>query len=382
MTLGFAVAREGRRLLRVLLIGLLLAVLTASCAGSEMSSGASTASPVSDSRGALEPFGGPARVEAAASQGPAATVEELLDEGLHLAGASPVHLAIRGTPAASSVRCAWRGVARTLDQRADAIRFWLRLGAAGTIPDQVFLERLFAVVLDTVDPDYRETAKANFLSIARGGESMDYLFLTCFADYAVTSFLLGTGTTPATVTVAYDRMDEAASYDLYVREHDTGTYGTDALQTRGAYEAGLQAQVVAAETALSAEIGGREAVVFLAPMGAHNAIGFEAWQAVAQWAVVTDDAGVVQAVRDDTPEGDPEHTQTLANLTSRITTAAAGDAHATTRVTTVGGLQTHYRTTLLAYADITPGDGQTTTFTPAGWGWIDWDTNCMYPNNS
>ena len=32
---------------------------------------------------------------------------------------------------------------------------------------------------------------------------------------------------------------------------------------------------------------------------------------------------------------------------------------------TVGGLQTHYRTTLLAYADITPGDGQTTTFTPA-----------------
>ena len=66
-----------------------------------------------------------------------------------------------------------------------------------------------------------------------------------------------------------------------MREHDTGTYGTEALKTRGDYEAGLQAQVVAAETALSAEIGGREAVVFLAPMGAHNAIGFEAWQAVA-----------------------------------------------------------------------------------------------------
>ena len=48
------------------------------------------------------------------------------------------------------------------------------------------------------------------------------------------------------------------------------------MQTRGNYEAGLQAQVVAAEQALSDEIGGREAVVFLAPMGAHNAIGFEA----------------------------------------------------------------------------------------------------------
>ena len=137
-----------------------------------------------------------------------------------------------------------------------------------------------------------------------------------------------------TLTVAYDRwpttgglrpVDEAAAYDLYVREHDTGTYGTAALQTRGEYEAALQAQVAAAEAALSDEIGGREAVVFLAPMGAHNAIGFEAWQAVAQWAVATDDANVVQAIRDDTPEGDPEHTQTLANLTSRTATAAGGD---------------------------------------------------------
>ena len=289
-----------------------------------------------------------------------------MEGGLHLVGASPVHLAFRGTPAATSVRCAWRGIAQTTRQRADAIRFWLGLGADAAIPDNAaYLEALFMVVLDTFDPKLRETAKANFLAIARGGESRDYLFLTCFADYAVTSFLLGTGTTPATVTVAYDRRDEAASYDLYVREHEAGTYGTDALQSRGAYEAGLQARVVAAEQALSDEIGGREAVVFLAPMGAHNAIGFEAWQAVASWAVVTDDAGVVQAVRDDTPAGDPEHTQPLANLSSRITAAATTDAHATTRVTTVGGLQPYYRDTLKAYADITPGDGQTTTFTPA-----------------
>ena len=66
-------------------------------------------------------------------------------------------------------------------------------------------------------------------------------------------------------------------------------------------------------------------------MGAHNAIGFEAWQAVAQWAVVTDDDGVVQAIRDDTPEGDTEHTQTLANLTSRTATAAGGDGIGSSR---------------------------------------------------
>ncbi len=363
MTLGCAVARQGRRVLPVVLIGLLLAALTASCADSETSDGVAAAASVSEARGALDSVGGPARVAAARSQGPAATVEELLKDGLRLAGASPVHLALRGTPAATSVRCAWRGVARTAQQREGAIRFWLRLGPTDAIPAVATLELLFAATLDTLDPKYRETAKANFLAIARGGESKDYRFLTCFADYAVTAFLLGSGTTPATVTVAYDRRGEAASYELYVREHEAGTYGTDALQTRGAYEAGLQAQVVAAEAALSAEIGGREAVVFLAPMGAHNAIGFEAWQAVASWAVVTDDAGVAQAVRDHTPAGDPEHTQTLANLSSRITAGEAADGKATTRATRVDQLPQEYRD-LGAYGDITPGDGQTTTFTP------------------
>ncbi len=300
----------------------------------------------------------------ALTAGKTATVEEVLEQGFRLADASPVHLAIRGTPAAGSIRCAWRGIARSAAQREDAIRFWLRLGPTEAIPDATYLEILFAAVLDSLDRDFRETAKANFLAIARGGLSMDYLFLACFADYSVTSFLLGSGTTPTTVTVAYDPMGDAASYDLYVREHTAGTYGSDPLQTRGAYEAGLQARVVAAEKALSAEIGGREAVVFLAPMGAHNAIGFEAWQAVAQWAVVTDDQGVAQAVRDDTPAGDPEHTQTLTNLASRITTAAAADGQSANRATTVGGLQQEYRD-LGAYGDITPGDGQTTTFTPA-----------------
>ena len=106
----------------------------------------------------------------------ATSVEEVLDKGFRLAGVSPVHLAIRGTPAAGSVRCAWRGVTRTLDQRADAIRFWLRLGPDAAIPNSDYLGVLFTAVLDSLDPEYRETAKANFLAIARGGESMD----TCF----------------------------------------------------------------------------------------------------------------------------------------------------------------------------------------------------------
>ena len=243
----------------------------------------------------------------------------------------------------------------------EAIRFWLRLDTTETIPDADFVETLFVAVLDTLDPKYRETAKSNFRAIARGGLSEDFLFLTCFADYTVSSYLLGAG--PPTVTVAYDRRDEAASYELYVREHKTGTFGSDALRTRGEYESLLQDLVVGAEEMLAAEIGGKERIVFLAPMGAHNAIAFEAWQAVAHWDVATVD-GTVQAVRVGAPAGDREHTQTLANLTSRITTAAASDAHATTRIANVSGLQQKYRD-MGAYDDITPDDGETTTFTPA-----------------
>ena len=75
------------------------------------------------------------------------------------------------------MRCAWRGIARTAQQRESAIRYWLQILPADPISDITIVEALFAVVLDTLDPDYRETAKANFLAIARGGEFMDYLFL-------------------------------------------------------------------------------------------------------------------------------------------------------------------------------------------------------------
>ena len=197
---------------------------------------------------AADPLQGRSRGEAVVGAGgDYPTVEELLKDGLHLAGASPVHLAVQGTAGADTVRCAWRGIARTAAQREDAIRFWLQLKATDPIPPADYLEALFTATLDTLSPAYRETAKSNFLAIARGGLSEEYLFLTCFADYTVSNYLLGTGTTPGTVTVAYDRMGEARSYELYRREHEAGTFGTDALQTQGEYEASLQDIVVAAE---------------------------------------------------------------------------------------------------------------------------------------
>ena len=294
-----------------------------------------------------------------------ATVEDVLESGLRLAGTSPAHIAIRATADSSSVRCDWRGIARTDTQRERAIRFWLRLAEDDEIPDASFLETMFTVTMDTLNPQFLETAKSNFLSIARGGLSEEYLYLACHADFTVSEYILGAGpASPATVTVAYDRMDEARAYELYRREHYAGQFGDEPLRSRGDYEDSLLEIVAAAEVSLAEQIGGRDSVVFLAPMGAHNAIAVEVWQAVAQWDIQTDDEGTVNAVRYGTPGSDPEYTQTLANLKTRITTAAASDSHASTRIANVSGLTQHYRD-IGAYGDITPDDGSTETFTPA-----------------
>ncbi len=276
------------------------------------------------------------------------TVEEVLELGLELAGASPVHVAVRGTASSDAVRCDWRGIARSPAQREGTIRFWLRLDTDDEIPDAAYLDTLFTALLDTLDPAYRETAKSNFDAIARGGLSTEYLFLTCYANYTVSEYLLGSG--PSTVTVAYDRMGEAHSYELYEKEYWNGRFD-DRLPSREEYEELLDSRVSAAEESLRARIGDHEGVVFLAPMGAHNAIAVEVWQAVAQWDVqrVTTSDGegggasggvsgqvsgqsdspavtTVNAVRYGADAGDPEHTQTLSRLKSRISAAVGSSS--------------------------------------------------------
>ena len=78
-----------------------------------------------------------------------ASVEEVLEQGLRSAGASPVHIAVRGTASADSVRCDWRGIARTPGQRALAIRYRLGLEEDEAIPSASYLELLFNATLVT-----------------------------------------------------------------------------------------------------------------------------------------------------------------------------------------------------------------------------------------
>ena len=313
-------------------------------------------------------FSGSSRSGVAHSFTPTATVEEVLQNGLKQAGASPVHIAILGTADANSVRCDWRGIARTATQREEAIRFWLGLDKDDDIPDSSFLEALFTVTLDTIHPIFLATAKSNFMAIVEGGLSEEYLFLTCHADYAVSEYLLGAGPiSPNELSVAYDRMGEARSYELYREEHGNGSFGDEPLMKEGEYLATLDAIVADAELSLREIIGGRESVVFLAPMGAHNAIAVEVWQVVDQWDLQAAEDGTVNAVRYGALEGDPEQTQTLANLKSRVTTATMPSPTPEampTRIPNADGLKQYYQD-VGAYGDITPDDGQTMTFTPA-----------------
>ena len=293
------------------------------------------------------------------------SVEEVLEKGLELSGASPVHLAFRGTAQSDKIRCEWRGVARTIQQREKSIRYWLGMDEDEALPSPAEVERRFIDYVNRMDPRAQAVMEANLEGLAWGGLTPKTMFLTCFVDYTVSEYPLGpTEVTPATLTVAYDKLAEVASYDLYKRSHEGGRYGNEPLTPPGQFEANMAQVLVALESVLIHIVGGRESVVFLAPMGAYHAIAFEAWQVLEQWDLQTDENDVVHAVRYGVPEGDPEQTQTLASLKSRITTAAASDDHADDRIENASGLTQYYRD-IGAYGDITPDDGSTATFTPA-----------------
>ena len=140
------------------------------------------------------------------------SVEDVLEKGLKLAGASPVHLAFRGTASKDSVRCEWRGVARTAAQREEAIRFWLGIDADTTLPSPSQAESTFMGYVNQMDPRLRDTMEANFKAISRGGLSTDTLFLSCYANYTLHEYLLGPSVTSTpTIATVYDGLGEGRS---------------------------------------------------------------------------------------------------------------------------------------------------------------------------
>ena len=291
--------------------------------------------------------------------------EDLLEMGLSLAQASPTHLALRARVVADSTRCQWRGVARTAEQREEAIRFWLNLDDDDELPSAEDAETQLVSAIEKTGPIYEETLKANVRSLARGGLTNDYQFLTCYTEYNPAEYLVGsTQGSNQTVTVAYDRLGEERSYTLYQASHTAGEFGDQALMSETDYAAHLEDYAQGTARILNLILGNNETLLFLAPMGAHNAIAVEAWQAIAQWDLQEDDSGTTQAIRYGANQTDSEHSQTLEVLKNRITTAAATDEFADSRIANVSGLTQYYRD-IGAYDDITPHDGSDETFMPA-----------------
>ena len=301
---------------------------------------------------------------AAYGDGRASTVEEVLEKGLHLMEASPAHIAVRGTAREDSVRCDWHGVARTAQQREEAIRFWLGKDDSEPLPSAAEVEAEFMAYINRMAPRYQDSVAASFLPIARGGLSTEHLTLTCYADYDIHEYLLGNGT--STLSVAYDDLGRAGSYDLYSRGHAAGEFGNPTstpLMSEAEHQDYVDQMVWDAESSLAEMVEGSEGVLFLAPMGAHNAIAVEVWQAVAQWDLQLDDDATVNAVRYGAPSHDPEYSQPLTELEERVETAAETDEFAGERIESAEDLTEHYEE-IGAYDDITPDDGETTTFTP------------------
>ena len=162
------------------------------------------------------------------------TVEDLLEKGLHLAGASPVHIVAEGSGQNSSLRCDWRGSARTASQREASLRFWLGKDDDDALPTASQAETEFMSYINQTAARNRPFVKAMFLPIARGGVSEEILTLTCYADYTTSQYALGAG--PTQMTVAYDVIDEVRSYDLYSRAHAAGEFGSERLMTEATYE--------------------------------------------------------------------------------------------------------------------------------------------------
>ena len=294
------------------------------------------------------------------------SIEEVLEKGYLTSARSPVHIAARGVAQPRTFRCDWRGLARTAGQREDAIRFWLGIDEDETLPSDTELRRQFMTYVNDMEEVFRPTWEANISAMVDGGLNTEYVFLICYAQYTVIEYLLGAG--PRNVSVAYETGNRAPSYGLYSRSYAVGALGDDEQLSESELTALRDEIAVEAAAELERSAGNRESVVFLAPLGANATVAVESWQVVEQWDIqlqlsFSSDPTRL-AVRYGVPQDDPEYSLPYADLKRRVATAAGSDAFAGKRIANASGITQYYRD-IGAYGDITPGDGETATFTPA-----------------
>ena len=119
------------------------------------------------------------------------------------------------------------------DTGLESIRFWLDLDDDDPMPSPTEAERLFISELERINAVYLATLISNSRALATGGMTTDYTFLTCYADYTVRGYVLGSG--PTRLTVAYDRLGKSRSYETYRLAREAGEFGSEALMTEAEY---------------------------------------------------------------------------------------------------------------------------------------------------
>ena len=297
------------------------------------------------------------------------TVEELLEQGWFASGVSPTHLVVRARIDTDSVRCSWENIARTPAQRELLARFLLGslLDQDDPLPSADDLKAIFGAFTADLGPGWKEEMEASFFPIATGEVSTEYLSLYCFAEFNVSRYLLGSG--PTSLTIAFDLRQQEVTHHINQRAFENNRAGfesegftIDDVPTREEHAAEVfNPPMEAAESRLSDIAGGRDTVLFLAPLGAYDNIAVEEWLSIAEWDLQDQD-GTLQTVRYGVDSDHTEYSQTFTGLESRVNTAP--DDAADDWIESASGLTQYYRD-MGAYRDITPGDSDSGTFSPA-----------------
>ena len=288
------------------------------------------------------------------------TLEETLEQFSPLVDGH-VDIVLRGTARPETFRCEWHGYAEPNDEREWWLRLLINLPSPTPMPSPSEIERVYLAKWEHIPPD----DFAKWKALIYGGLVEDiHLRLYCTADYRVQEYLLGDG--PSVMPIVHYVGPTSFTHAMF-QQMQQWSGATAPVYTEAEYQAELDSLTQKAATQLSSLFGNREIILMLTPLAARHvnrSIAIEGWAALPAYDLQMAEDGTINAVAFGAPDGHPEQMLALANLKSRVTTAAASDAAAGQRIASITGLTQHYRD-IGAYDDITPYDGSTDTFTPA-----------------
>ena len=300
----------------------------------------------------------------------ARTLEDILQDGQDPWRGAPAHIVMRAEQILGTTRCAYRGFARTLENREELLRLGHQIEDDEPLPSLKEMEAKAEELAESVRKEDAPYIRADMAALIEGGLSNIHRILTCYGDYRVSDYVLGSG--PDQITIAFDfvgpkpfaGLRPRESYQLYKKGYEGGHYDDDPFLTEEEYDTETNRRISEAEQTFRDTLEGRETLLFLEPLAQTGAIVIEGWNAMQTWDVQAGTDGTLLAVQYGMAETHAEYSQTLERFEERVRTAAATDGQAENRLASIEDLHQYYQD-IGAYGDITPYDGSDATFMPA-----------------